>query len=246
MKSRKFWKDICKIVIIVAPSVAVAIASGQLVQWGLREYQKSKSIEAEIKKLHAAPLIGMILRDNPSAVKVLKEAMAKDVDGKTVDKSRSQAAQLAKTLAWPSIAAAQDEKVTAIWTVQHALLAHLEKLDLKLCREFFESGIHDVNALDPSSKDLFNSVLEQLESGYLDGKGKPANPTTLSQQDWAELFSALGFTEAEMKVLADINRSDDREVCRVGVKLYDSMLSKIAINQQPRMIRGIFALMSSS
>jgi len=172
--------------------------------------------------------------------------VTKDVDSKTIDKSRSKAAELARTLAWPSISAAQDEKITAIWKMQHSLLAHLEKVDLKLCREFFESGIRDVNALDPSSKDLFNSVLEKLEVAYLDGKGKPAKATTLSQQDWAELFSALGFTEAEMKVLADTNRSDDREVCHVGLKLYDGMLTKVTVELQPRIMRAIFALISSS
>jgi len=246
MSSGNFWEEIRKTVVFVTPIVVVAIASGHLMQWGLSEYRKAKRIETEITKLHAAPLIGVILRDNPSAVKALKEAMNGDVDNKTTDKSRIKASELAKTLAWPSIAVAQNEKIIAIWKAQYALLAHFEKMDLKLCRDFFESGIRDVNALDPSSKELFNAVLRQLEAGYLDGKGKPAESTTLSQQDWAELFSALGFTEAEMKVLAETSRSDDREVCDVGLKLHDSILTKIAIERQPRIMRAIFALASSS
>lgn len=172
--------------------------------------------------------------------------MTKDVDSKTTDKTRAKAAELAKTLAWPSIAAARDEKVTAIWKAQHNLLANLETIDLKLCREFFESGIRDVNSLNPSSRDLFNVVLKQLEAGYLDGKGKPSGSTAFSKQDWADLFSAIGFTESEMNLLADTSRADDREVCQVGLKLHDGMLTKIAVNQQPRMMRAIFALISSS
>lgn len=246
MKQKISWKDIRKTIIFITPIIFVSIASGHLASWALGKYRESKRIEAEIANLHTAPLIGLILRDNPSAVKALKEAITKDIDSKTTERSRIKASELTKTLAWPSIAVAQDEKVVAIWKAQHALLAHLEKANIRFCREFFDDGLRDANALDPTSRALFDTVLKSLENGYSDGKKQPQKPTTLNETDWIDLFSSIGFTESEMKTLADTSRGNDRDVCDVGLKLHDGMLTKIRVQEQPRLMRAIFALISSS
>ncbi|WP_439500113.1 hypothetical protein [Bosea sp. (in: a-proteobacteria)] len=242
MRSSGSWKNVGKITLIGVLSAVIAFGVAQMILWAAREFGKPNRIETEMARFRATPLVGALLRDNPSASAALKEALTQDIDGKTTDKSRAKVAELRKTLVGPAIMAAQDEKVIAIWKAQHALMTHLETANAKLCREFFETGIRDVNALDRSGKDLFNAVLQQLEAGYLDGKGRPGVAPVLDTQYWAKLFGAVGFTKPELDLLANTKNGSDREVCDVGLKLHDGVMTKLSIEEQPRAMRAILSL----
>jgi len=192
-------------------------------------------------QFRSAALIGAVLRDNPSADAALKDALRLDIEDRTNHRGRAKISEMRKTYVSPATMGANAQLVVDAWKSQSELMIYLQGSNQKLCREFFENGLSNLNDLDEAGRRLFESVMKKLESVYLDGKGKPPVSPVLADADWAKLLEILELSSAESDILGSTARASDRQVCDVGTKFYSGILTKLHVNSQPRVVRAILA-----
>jgi hypothetical protein len=234
-------KKIAMTVVILLVSGVSAFTASYGTHWLRRELSKPDRIEANVAQFRTMPLIGAVLRDNPAAEAAIRDAVRLDVTDNTFHRSREKIVELRRTYVAPAIMAASDTSVTEVWTARMTLMRHLQATNGTLCREFFECGIQYLNTLDQRGKDLHANVVKALEAVYFDGKGKLARSKSLDENDFAKLFEILAFSPVELQRLGKEITSSDGELCAVGVKLYEGVLTKLHKDSQPRVIRSFLA-----
>lgn len=205
------------------------------------ELNKSDNLERAMAQFRSAALIGAVLRDNPSADAALKDALRLDIEDRTNHRGRAKVSEMRKTYVSPAMMGANAQLVVDSWKSQSELMIYLQGSNQKLCREFFENGLSNLNDLDEAGRRLFETVMKKLESVYMDGKGKPPASSALTDTDWAKLLEILELSNAESDILSSTAGASDRQVCDVGTKFYSGILSKLHVNNQPRVVRAILA-----
>jgi hypothetical protein len=120
-------------------------------------------------------------------------------------------------------------------------MRHLKVTNRKVCREFFVAGIKNVDQLDAHGKSLFDSILRAQEAVYLDGRGKPPRSEAMTDDDHVKLFETLALTPAELQQLAEQTSTSDSDLCDLGLKLYDGILTKVPKDNRPIVVRHFLA-----
>ncbi len=202
-----------RLTIVIA--AGVAIAGGMI--WGGNELRKRfDPVERMMTGMKEMPLIGVVMAEEPGVEDRLRVAVAQDQRQPIPGRPRAFAeiAEVRKAYVAPAMRAADDASATAVLAKRTELARHLQQVDVAVCKEFANEGIHNIEKLDAEGKRLFREMLQAMEAAYRNGKsaGNVARPVP-TQQEFAAMLRDAGFTQDDFAKLGQAATLSDSELC---------------------------------
>lgn len=188
---------------------------------------KSRAIDSSYVLLSEAPLIRVILRENPEQAEALRNVIREDVLAKSTNRTRDFIGRIRREHTAAAFAAADADALTASWSAQLKLYRYLAGKNADLCSEIFRSGISDVRKLDEDGRRLWDASLQATEAMYLNGRGRPSKADPLNTDDRQALALALEITPEEAGHISNLASASAATVCALAVKIFDGVLTKV-------------------
>lgn len=178
---------------------------------------------------HAMPMVGVVLDDVPGSLQQLREALKEEMHRPTsegVSRPLKLMRQLRADYVVPALGAADEATAGAAIDARSALLRHLQRTDLTICKEFALTGIQQTERLDAVGQRLMREVLAALEKAYRSGRAvkrsDSAAPHVASDTEAHRLLAEAGFTPQEFDMLAHLARLPERDACSIALKFNDA------------------------
>ena len=224
------------VAIVAAGGLSAAAASVGLRY--LASSDKATATEQALQVVREAPLVGLVLKENPALEARFRDAIEAELRAPTKSgplRTYVVGAEVRQTLIVPALKNADDATALKAIEAMQDFVKHLQVTNLALCKEFGLKGIQQPNRLDSAGATLFKRALSAQEQAYLSGKslsgkslggkslgGKsgPAAPPKTADQAVSSLLTEAGYTAADFEKLAALANTSDAAGCAVVVKLY--------------------------
>lgn len=221
---------------IVIAVLAAGIVAAAVAAWAVKSFTGSSTTEQAMAQLRAQPLVGVVLADNPAIEARLRAAVEADQrDPQTTPRAFLAVSEMRRTIVGPALAAADDASALAVMKARADLVSHLETTDLAACRQFSGDGIRDVNKLDDEGQKLFRTMLTAMEAAYRSGKANGGKGKPASNEEFAAMLKAAGFTPDDFAKFSQAATLKDDELCKLEFRIDD------APSKLPEDKRGAFA-----
>jgi hypothetical protein len=220
---------------IVIAVLAAGIVAAAVAAWAVKSFTGTSATDQAMAQLHAQPLVGVVLADNPAIEARLRTAVEEDQRApQATPRAFLAVSEMRRTIVGPALAAADDASALAVMKARADLVGHLETTDLAACRQFSGDGIRDVNKLDDEAQRLFHAMLTTMEAAYRSGKanGKGKPPTN---EEFAAMLRSAGFTPDDFAKFSQAATLKDDELCKLEFRIDD------APSKLPEDKRGAFA-----
>jgi len=213
---------------LVVAGVAAAAAVYGLAAW--REGgEETATLDQAIASARALPMVGVVLDDVPGSQGLLRAALKEEIRQPTAE-GASRPLKLMRALraeyVVPALMATDEASAAATIDARAALLKHLQRTDLVVCKEFALTGIQRSDKLDATGQKLLRDVLAALEKAYRSGRAAKAGgaplPAVASDAEARALLAAAGFTPDDFDRLARLVRLSNEEACDIALKFNDA------------------------
>lgn len=206
---------------LVVAGIAAAAASyggAYLRGWQNRPAQ----IEKAMAQARQQPLIGAVLRNFPDAEADMRRSLEADYSDRDAQPSHAFQAglRLRRLYVTPALMRADDSAVIGVNEAQGQLLSHLQRTNLRACREATTTGIQRWDLLDSTGRELFQKMTASVEAAFVSGLPRMAVAVTPLKAEQAGLLLAeAGFTAVDFAALEKLPSLGDAEACTVGLRL---------------------------
>ncbi|MFO1161394.1 MAG: hypothetical protein U1E60_21330 [Reyranellaceae bacterium] len=183
----------------------------------------STDVERAMQAARDAPLIGLVLRENPSLDQGLRAAAEEEIRHPTKRPlpSLQFGARLRAEYIIPALRNTDDASALAAVRAMEALARHLQTTDPAMCRDFGVTGIREPARLDARAKELLKKALALQEDAYRVGKQAKPRPA-LSDNQFVELLMVAGYKDGDLERLGKAQSLGVQEACDMTVKLYSA------------------------
>lgn len=231
--------------LVVGGVVAAAAVYGLA---ALREDgEQAASVDQAIASARALPMVGVVLDDVPGSEGLLRAAMKEEIRQPTaegVPRPLKLMRELRAEYVVPALMATDEASAAATIEARAALLKHLQRADLVVCKEFALTGIQRSDKLDATGQKLLRDVLAALEKAYRSGRAARAGgalPAVASDAEARELLGAAGFGQADFDKLAHLVRLSNADACDVALQFNDAP-SKLPADKRGRLMRYLLTV----
>lgn len=215
---------------VVAAAVATVLSSA-----GMKYLRDTESlpvfsdqlstIDQAMQAIREAPLLGLVLKENPALDARFREALEAELKNPTKGgppRSFLMGAEVRRDIIAPTLRRADDASALDAIRAMQAFVKHLQDTNVALCRDFGLVGIQQPDRLDAAASTLFKRALAAQEEAYVNGKARPVAPQQISNQEVHRLLAEAGYTTADFDRLGALTKSSNQEGCAATVKLYQA------------------------
>lgn len=212
---------------LVVGGVAAAAAVYGLA--ALREGgEETASIDQAMASARALPMVGVVLDDVPGSEGLLRAALKEEIRQPTAE-GASRPLKLMRALraeyVVPALMATDEASAAATIEARAALLKHLQRTDLVVCKEFALTGIQRSDKLDATGQKLLRDVLAALEKAYRSGRAAKAGgalPAVATAAEARVLLGEAAFGQSDFDKLARLARLSNEDACDIALKFNDA------------------------
>ena len=210
---------------VAAVAAAVVYGLAALQEGG----EETAVVDQAIAKARGLPLVGVVLDDVPGSQGLLAAAVKEEIRQPTTE-GVSRPMKLMRALRTeyvvPALMATDEASAAATIDARAALLKHLQRSDLVVCKEFALTGIQRSDKLDATGQKLLRDLLAALEKAYRSGRAAKAGgappPAVASDAEARALLAEAGFTADDFDRLARLMRLSNEEACDIALKFNDA------------------------
>ncbi|MBI3199455.1 MAG: hypothetical protein HYZ40_18480 [Rhodospirillales bacterium] len=184
---------------------------------------RATATEQALQVIRDAPLVGLVLKENPALETRFREAIEAELRNPTKDgplRTYVVGAEVRRDMIVPALRSADDATALKAIEAMQDFVRHLQVTDAALCKEFGLMGIQQPARLDSAGGTLFKRALAAQEQAYLNGKTRPATPQQISDDEVSRLLTEAGYTTDDFLKLAMLAQSSAANGCAIVVKLY--------------------------
>ncbi|OFX00633.1 MAG: hypothetical protein A3D94_13615 [Alphaproteobacteria bacterium RIFCSPHIGHO2_12_FULL_66_14] len=213
---------VLEIVAIVAAGGLSAAAASVGLRY-LASSDHATATEQALQVVREAPLVGLVLKENPALEARFREAIEAELRSPTKSgplRTYVVGAEVRQKLIVPALRNADDATALKAIEAMQDFVKHLQVTNVALCKKFGLEGLQEPNRLDSAGATLFKRALLAQEQAYLSGKARPVAPPQTADQAVSPLLTEAGYTAADFEKLAALATSSDAAGCAVVVKLY--------------------------
>jgi hypothetical protein len=231
---------------LVVGAVAAAAAVYGLAAW--REGgEETATLDEAIASARALPMVGVVLDDVPGSQGLLRAALKEEIRQPTTE-GVSRPLKLMRALraeyVVPALMATDEASAATTIDARAALLKHLQRTDLVVCKEFALTGIQRSDKLDATGQKLLRDVLAALEKAYRSGRAAKAGgavPAVASDAEARALLGEAGFGQDDFEKLTRLVRLSKEDACDVALKFNDAP-SKLPADKRGPLMRYLLTV----
>jgi hypothetical protein len=205
---------------------ASAAASAAVVGFGLKYLglnDNSAGVEQGLQVVREAPLIGLVLKENPAVEARFRAAIEAELKNPTrngIPRTFVVGGEVRRDYILPAIRSADDATALEAIKAMQAFVKHLQTTNPALCKEFGMIGIQHPNQLSNDGGALFRKALSAQEDAFLNGRTRPPTPQKLPDQEVTKLLTEAGFSAADFEKVVGLTKLSEADGCAIIAKLY--------------------------
>lgn len=205
-------------------------------------------LDRAMASARAMPLVGPVLDDVPGAGDRLRAAFEEEIRQPTTQGPSRPVAlmrELRVDYVVPALKASDEASAAAAINARTALLKHLQRTDLGVCKEFALTGIQRSDKLDDTAQKLLREVLAELEKAYRSGRAaknaSSALPAVASPAEARTLLLEAGYGQDDLDKLTHLPRLSNEEACDIALKFNDAP-SKLPAGKRGALMRYLLTV----
>jgi hypothetical protein len=218
-----------RLAVVIGLALAAVAALVLIIMKQREAAEETATLDRAIASARATPMVGVVLDDVPGAADRLRAALEEERRQPTtrgVPRPLAFMGELRANHVVPALKATDEKSAAVVLAAREAMLRHLQKTDLALCKEFAVTGIQHAERLDETGQVLLRDTLSALEQAYRAGRAaraRGATPAAVASEAQAhDLLVEAGFQPADFDRLGRLPGLSNDEACEVAIRFNDA------------------------
>ncbi len=187
---------------------------------------RQADIDRTVQSLTRSPIVQAVLDDNPAAGEKVRRAVEDYWSRNPSQRDPSALARLGDEIRseyiLPAFRNSDDLSALATAESMKELALYLRAHNTTQCFQLAKGDIKSTNDLDQVGAEKYKAVTTTEEVAYRTGKSSPRRNQSLTDEAFVQLLTEGGFNEADLALLARIDKASADDGCAALIKLYSA------------------------